>query len=197
MTVGERIKKCRTDRDLSLEDVSKVVGVSRQTLCRYETGVIKDIPDEKIQKLASFFEVNPSFIKGWDDLVWNPVSGYIGVDVLSVYYESGYQVVCKFDRAKMSFGDLADNGKQPIELYCVIDTQLEVAVDFSGDELREYSADMESFTAEFNRRIKEAPIPEDEVSAKKKAVHDFVDGLTDQECERLLVALSALFPSKQ
>lgn len=44
---------------------------------------------------------------------------------------------------------------------------------------------------------KEDPIPEDEVSAKKKAVHEFVDGLTDQECERLLVALSALFPSKQ
>ena len=46
--------------DMTLEDVAKDVGVSRQTLSRYETGVIGNIPSDKIELLAKSLRTTPA-----------------------------------------------------------------------------------------------------------------------------------------
>lgn len=66
MTKGERIKKRRLELDLTLDQVSKIVDVSRQTIQRYESGVIQTIPSDKIELLASALNTTPLYIMGWE-----------------------------------------------------------------------------------------------------------------------------------
>lgn len=67
MAIGENIKRRRKELDMTLEEVAARVGVSRQTLSRYETGVIGNIPSDKIELLADALRTTPAYIMGWDD----------------------------------------------------------------------------------------------------------------------------------
>ena len=66
MSIGENIHRRRIELGMTLEEVSKQVGVSRQTLSRYETGVIGNIPSDKIEALAKALRSTPAYIMGWD-----------------------------------------------------------------------------------------------------------------------------------
>lgn len=64
--LSERIKDLRKKRGLSLEQLAEMIGTSRQTVHRYETGAIANIPHEKIEALANALETTPSSLMGWD-----------------------------------------------------------------------------------------------------------------------------------
>lgn len=66
MTIGENIKRNRLLKDMTLEELSQKVGVSRQTLSRYETGVINNIPLDKIEALALALGTTPGILMGWE-----------------------------------------------------------------------------------------------------------------------------------
>ena len=67
MKVGEMLKELRTNKNLSLDDVSKQLGIARQTLYKYETGIITNIPLTRIEELAKIYRVEPGYIMGWKD----------------------------------------------------------------------------------------------------------------------------------
>lgn len=67
MTLGERIKGKRKERKMTLEEVAKFVGVSRQTIQRYESGVISTIPSDKVERLAQALRTTPAYLMGWED----------------------------------------------------------------------------------------------------------------------------------
>lgn len=67
MKVGEMLKELRTNKNLSLDDVSKQLGIARQTLYKYETGIITNIPLTRIEDLAKIYRVKPGYIMGWKD----------------------------------------------------------------------------------------------------------------------------------
>lgn len=46
--LSKKIKERRSECGMTLEEVSLIVGVSRQTIHRYETGIIDNIPSDKI-----------------------------------------------------------------------------------------------------------------------------------------------------
>lgn len=78
--IGKRIKDLRTSKGMTLEELSQSVHVSRQTIHRYETGVISNIPSDKIELIAKALETTPSYLMGWGDVVEKtnlkePVSG--------------------------------------------------------------------------------------------------------------------------
>ena len=66
MKINEKIRSLRKQKDMTLEDVAKRVGVSRQTIQRYESGVISNIPYDNIMLLAKVFNVHPGVLMGWD-----------------------------------------------------------------------------------------------------------------------------------
>lgn len=66
MSIGQNIRRCRRDLGLTLEEVARQVGLSRQTMSRYETGVIGNIPSDKIELLAKTLHTTPSCLMGWD-----------------------------------------------------------------------------------------------------------------------------------
>ena len=67
MAIGDNIKKCRLARDMTLEEVAKLVGISRQTMSRYENGIIGNIPSDKIERMAKAMRVSPGVIMGWEE----------------------------------------------------------------------------------------------------------------------------------
>lgn len=73
MKVGDLLKKLRTDKDLSLDDVAKQLGLARQTLYKYETGLITNIPLTRIEELAKIYDVTPGYIMGWEDENNDPI----------------------------------------------------------------------------------------------------------------------------
>lgn len=67
MTVSERLKKERVNAGVFQQDLANFIGVTKQTIHKYESGAIKNIPLSRIVKLAKFFNVNPSYLAGWND----------------------------------------------------------------------------------------------------------------------------------
>lgn len=65
--LNDRIKKARAATNLTLEDVAAKVGVSRQTIQKYESGVISNIPSDRIEKIAEALGTTPSKLMGWEE----------------------------------------------------------------------------------------------------------------------------------
>ena len=49
MALNDRLRAARTSKGLTLDEVASKVGVSRQTIQRYESGVISNIPSDNIE----------------------------------------------------------------------------------------------------------------------------------------------------
>lgn len=64
---GDKIKNLRIQNKMTLEEVGERIGVSKQTLYKYENNIITNIPSDKIEGLAKIFNVSPALIMGWDD----------------------------------------------------------------------------------------------------------------------------------
>ena len=66
MTIGKRIKELREKHGMSQVDLADRISVSKQTLYKYENGIITNIPSDKIECIAKVLRTSPSYIMGWD-----------------------------------------------------------------------------------------------------------------------------------
>ncbi len=55
MTVGDRIRATRKREGISQTELAQKMGVIKQTLYKYETGIVTNIPSE------------PGFLMGWEE----------------------------------------------------------------------------------------------------------------------------------
>lgn len=67
MIAGDNIRKRRLALGKTLEDVAVAIGVSRQTMSRYETGIIKTIPPQRVADIANALNTTGSYIFGYID----------------------------------------------------------------------------------------------------------------------------------
>ncbi len=65
--IGKRIKEQRTKLNITLEELGRKAGVNKATIHRYESGVISNIPSDKIELLAKALRVSPAYLMGWTD----------------------------------------------------------------------------------------------------------------------------------
>ena len=66
MTVGERIRAAREEKKMTQEELGTICGTTKQSIFKYETGVITNIPRDKMEKIASALGVTPTYLMGWD-----------------------------------------------------------------------------------------------------------------------------------
>ena len=66
--VANRLKEFRREKKMTLEEVAQALETSKQTIHRYENGVINNIPHEKIKRLAEVLGKTPSELMGWDEV---------------------------------------------------------------------------------------------------------------------------------
>lgn len=67
MTKGERIKRRREELGIGQTDLAKKVGISKQSLYKYEKDIITNIPTDIVERLASVLDTTPAFIMGWEE----------------------------------------------------------------------------------------------------------------------------------
>ncbi len=67
MTVGERIKKERERANIFQTELAQRIGVSKQTLYKYETNIITNIPSDIIERTANVLNCSPAYLMGWND----------------------------------------------------------------------------------------------------------------------------------
>lgn len=65
--MGEIIKRLRIENDMTLEELGDKVGVGKSTVRKWENGIIANMKRDKIAKVASVFDVSPSYLMGWDN----------------------------------------------------------------------------------------------------------------------------------
>jgi transcriptional regulator with XRE-family HTH domain len=65
MGFKENIKNRRLELHMTLDEVSNKLGISKPTLQRYESGVIENIPFDKVERLAEILNTTPSWLVGW------------------------------------------------------------------------------------------------------------------------------------
>lgn len=59
----ERIRELRKERNISVSEMTELLGMGRRNYQRYETGDI-DIPSSKLVALCDFFNVSADYLLG-------------------------------------------------------------------------------------------------------------------------------------
>ena len=76
---GSRIRELRVIADMSQEELGRRVGVQRAAIQKYEKGTVENIPIRTIEKMANVFNVSPTYIVGWDNIVASPLAAEVRV----------------------------------------------------------------------------------------------------------------------
>jgi len=115
MISGEEVRDLRKSKGLTLKDVAKALHTTEQTINKYELEIVRNIPLEKIEKLANLYGVSPAYIMGWDE--GEP-------EVPSYYYdpETAELAQALFNRPelKILFDASRDASKEDIEMAAEI-----------------------------------------------------------------------------
>lgn len=64
--LANNLKRLRKQKKLTLLDLANALGTSKQTIHRYENGIIANVPPEKVEQLALALNVTPSELMGWE-----------------------------------------------------------------------------------------------------------------------------------
>ena len=67
MKIGTLLKQERLRNKLSQEEVAKAIGSTKQAVYKYESGIVTNIPLDKIAKMADLFGVTPAYLMGWQE----------------------------------------------------------------------------------------------------------------------------------
>ena len=67
MTIGQRISQCRKEKQLTMLELGKAIGVGKTAISKYESGKITKIPSDKIEAIAAALDVTPGYLMGWTD----------------------------------------------------------------------------------------------------------------------------------
>ena len=81
MTIGERIKNKRIENGLSSTELANMVKVSKQSLYKYERGIVTHIPFDTVKALAKALHTTPAYLIGWEELDHNKI--YIAEEINS------------------------------------------------------------------------------------------------------------------
>lgn len=67
MKVGERIKCRRESLGITQTELAERVQSTKQNIYKYESGVITNIPSDKIELISTVLGVSPAYLMGWED----------------------------------------------------------------------------------------------------------------------------------
>lgn len=78
MEINERIKELRLQNKLTLEEVANIVGVTKATVQRWESGLFANMRRDKIASLAKALHTSPGYILGIENSNYGVNNGIIG-----------------------------------------------------------------------------------------------------------------------
>lgn len=66
-SIGFKIKALRTALQLTQEELAVAASTTKQTIHKYETGIISNIPASKIKSMADKLQTTPAYLMGWTE----------------------------------------------------------------------------------------------------------------------------------
>lgn len=79
--ITTRLKELRKKAGLTLDGLAELVGTSKQTIHRYENGIISNIPPEKVECLAKALGTTPADLMGWESKSYADVPGVLPIGI--------------------------------------------------------------------------------------------------------------------
>ena len=76
-----KLKELRKSKGMTLDELAEIIGTSKQTIHRYENGIITNVPPEKVESLANALGTTPGELMGWES---EPLTSYDNVMPMSV-----------------------------------------------------------------------------------------------------------------
>lgn len=68
---GSRLIALRKKLGKSQVEAARFLGLSKQTLYKYEKNIITNIPSDVVERMASYYKTTPAYIMGWEDEAGN------------------------------------------------------------------------------------------------------------------------------
>ncbi|MCR5825990.1 MAG: helix-turn-helix domain-containing protein [Oscillospiraceae bacterium] len=65
MTLGERIRAAREALKLTQEELGALCNTTKQTIFKYETGIVTNVPLDRLTLLSETLGVTPAYLLGW------------------------------------------------------------------------------------------------------------------------------------
>lgn len=65
--IGDRIKELRKNANLTQDEMAAKLETTKQTIYKYEAGIVTNVPSDKVEQMGAVFNVNPAYIMGWTD----------------------------------------------------------------------------------------------------------------------------------
>lgn len=138
--IGKNIKSLRKTHDLTQDDFARIVGISRNSLSRYENGT-SSVSTELIDIICQKFNVSYVDIVGEDKML-NPVEDYELTLKIEIVKERGANLLSRLYRYQDSQGISIDDESNPWilmsdDLSNLIHTNIYLVENF--DEIERYS----------------------------------------------------------
>ena len=67
MDKGSKIRILREAHGLTQYQLGKLCGTTKQTIFKYENGIITNIPSNRLEKIALVLDTTPGYLMGWSD----------------------------------------------------------------------------------------------------------------------------------
>ena len=65
--IANKLKSLRKAKKMTQDELAAALGTSKQTISRYEKGIIANVPPEKVVSLATALDTTPTELMGWDE----------------------------------------------------------------------------------------------------------------------------------
>lgn len=63
---GSILKSLREEKNMTQEELGKCINSTKQTIFKYENGIVTNIPMDKIQILSAVLGCTPAYLMGWE-----------------------------------------------------------------------------------------------------------------------------------
>ena len=68
MKIGDNIRYLRERNNLNQTELAELIHTTKQTIYKYENGIVTNIPSDRIELLAKVLNCSPSYLMGWEEL---------------------------------------------------------------------------------------------------------------------------------
>ena len=67
MKLGERIRFLREEVGMTQTALADAAGTTKQSIYKYETGIVTNIPSDKVEAIAVALQTTPAYLMGWEE----------------------------------------------------------------------------------------------------------------------------------
>lgn len=138
MTIGERIKKLREDKNISVDKLAELIGKNRATIYRYESNEIEKLPTSVLEPLCKALNTTPAYLMGWTDIEKDVNKKTKEKSNLSAIHDTNIYMRPVYNSVAAGFGTVADNtvvDYMPTYIGCPSEQELYIWVNVSGDSM--------------------------------------------------------------